>query len=55
MSKWFSANKLSQNPDVIKFITKNSQYSLNIGYNHKYIEEAVNSKFHGLEINNHLN
>jgi hypothetical protein len=42
-SKWFSANKLSLNlekTNVIKFITKNSQYPLNIGYNDKYIEEG---------------
>jgi hypothetical protein len=59
MSKWFSANKLSLNLDktnVIKFITKNSpQYLLNIGYNDKYIEEGINKKFLGLQIENHLN
>ena len=59
MSKWFSANKLSLNlekTNVIKFITKNSpQYPLNIGDNAKYIEEGVNTKFLGLQIDNHLN
>jgi hypothetical protein len=40
---------------VIKFITKNSpQYPLNIGYD-KYIEEGINTKFLGLQIDNHLN
>jgi hypothetical protein len=57
--KWFSANELSLNPDktnVIKFKTKNSpQYPLHIGYNDKYIEETVNTKFHGLQIDNRLN
>jgi hypothetical protein len=40
----------------MKFITENSsQYPLNIGYNDKYIEESVNTKFLGLQIDNHLN
>jgi hypothetical protein len=34
----------------MKFITKNSQYPLNIGYNDKYIEEGINTKFFGLQI-----
>jgi hypothetical protein len=59
MSKWFSTNKLSLNLDktnVIKFIMKNSpQYPVNIGYNDKYIEGAANTKFLGLQIDNHLN
>jgi hypothetical protein len=59
MSQWFSANKLSlylDKTNVIKFITKNSpQYRLNIGCNDNYIDEAVNGKFLGLEIDNHLN
>jgi hypothetical protein len=54
-----SANRLSLNLDktnVIKCITKNSpQYPLNIGYNDKYIEEGVNTKFLSLEIDSHLN
>jgi hypothetical protein len=58
MSKWFSANKVALNPDktnIIKFIPNNSpQYPLNIGFNDKYIEEAVNTKFLGLQIDNHL-
>jgi hypothetical protein len=59
MSKCFSANKLYLSlgeTNVIKFITKDSpQYPLDIGYNDKYIEEAVNTKFLGLQIDNHLN
>jgi hypothetical protein len=59
-TKFFiNANKLSLNLDktnVIKFIIKNlPQYPLNIGCNNKYIEEAVNTKFLGLRIDNHLN
>jgi hypothetical protein len=39
-----------------KIATKNSpQYPLNIGYNDKYIEERVTTKFLGLQIDNHLN
>jgi hypothetical protein len=53
MSKWFSAKLLPLNLDktnVIKFITKYSpQYPLNIGYNDKYREGAVNTKFHCLQ------
>jgi hypothetical protein len=59
MSKWFSADKLSLNLDktnATEFITKNSpQYPLNIGYNDKYIEQAVNTKFLGLQIDDYLN
>jgi hypothetical protein len=58
MSKLFSAHKLSLNlgkTNVIKFITKNSQYPLNIRHNDKYVEDAVNTKFIGLQIGNHLN
>jgi hypothetical protein len=37
-------------------IPKNSpQYPLNTGYNDKNTEEAINTKFHGLQIDNHLN
>jgi hypothetical protein len=38
-----------------KIYTKNSQYPLNIAYNGKYIEEGVNMKFLGLQIDSHLN
>jgi len=41
---------------VIKFITKNSSYfTLHIGYKDRYIEETVNTKFLGLQIDKHLN
>jgi hypothetical protein len=59
MSKWFSANKLSVNLDniIVKIFTiKNSpQYPFNITLDDKYIEEAINTKFHILQIDNHLN
>jgi hypothetical protein len=59
MSKWFAGNKLALNLDktnIIKFITNNSpQYALSIGYNGKYIQESVSTKFLGLQIDNHLN
>jgi hypothetical protein len=46
----------SRKTNAIKFTTINSpQYSLNIEYNDKYIEERVNTKFLGLQIANHLN
>jgi hypothetical protein len=58
MSKWFTANKLALNLDktnIIQLITNNSQqYALSIGYNEEYIEESVNTKFLGLQIDNHL-
>jgi hypothetical protein len=54
MNKLFPANKLSQNlekTNAIKFITKTSpQYPLKIGYIDKCTEEAVNTKFLGLQI-----
>jgi hypothetical protein len=59
MSKWFSANKQSLNlgkTNVIKFVTKtyHNIHTLHTEYNNKYIEEAVNTKFLGLQIANHL-
>jgi len=40
----------------MKFITKNSSHStLQIGYKEQYIEQTVNTKFLGLEIDNHIN
>jgi hypothetical protein len=40
---------------VLESYNKSSpQYPLNIGYNYKYIEEAVNTKFLGLQTDNHL-
>jgi len=42
--------------NIIKFITnKLPQYDLKIGYYEKYIEESINTKFLGLQIDNHLN
>jgi hypothetical protein len=41
---------------IIKFITKNSSHSISrIGYKNRYIEEMVNTKFLGLQIDKHLN
>jgi hypothetical protein len=57
--KWFAANKLVLNLDemnIMELITKNSSHStLCIGYEGKYIEEVVNTKFLGLQIDNNLN
>jgi hypothetical protein len=40
----------------MKFVTNNSPHCLmTIGYKDNYIEEAVNLKFLGLQLNNHLN
>jgi len=39
----------------MKLITKNSSHStLHIGYKEKHTEERVNTKFLGLQINNHI-
>jgi hypothetical protein len=59
MSKWFTPNKLVLNLDkisIIKFIiNKSPQYDLKIGYDEKYIEESINTKFFGLQIGDHMN
>jgi hypothetical protein len=59
MIKWFTANKMALNMDktnIIRFKTNNTpQYDLCIGYNEKYIKELENTKFLGLQIDNHLN
>ena len=40
----------------MKLITKNSSHStLHMGYKENYIEGMVNTKFLGLQIDNHLN
>jgi hypothetical protein len=55
MSKCLIFNKLVLNLDetnIIKFITV---CDLKIGYDDKYIEESINTKFLGLQIDNHLN
>jgi len=58
MIKLFADNKLVLNLDksnIMKFITKNSSHStLHIGYKEKYIEETVNTKCLGLQIDNHI-
>ena len=58
MTKWFAANNLILNLDRIKkmrSITKNSSHSiLHTGYKEKYIEETVNTKFLGLQTDNHI-
>jgi len=59
MIKLFAANKLVLNldkTDIMQFITKDTTHStLCIGYTEKYIEETVNTKFLGLQTDNHLN
>jgi hypothetical protein len=59
MSKCFTANRLALNLDktnIIQVITnKSPQNVLNIGYNGKYIEESVNMKFLGFQVDNYLN
>ena len=40
----------------MKLITNNSSHStLYIGYREKYVQEGVNTKFLGLQIDNHIN
>jgi hypothetical protein len=55
----FSANKLVLNLEktsIMKFVTNNSpHHSMTIGYEDKYIEEAVNLKFLVMQLDNHLN
>jgi hypothetical protein len=59
MGKWFAVNKLPLNLDktnTIKFITYHSpQFPIGIGYEDKYIEESVYTKFLGLQIDSHFN
>ena len=59
MIKWFADNNLVLNIDktnIMKFITKNSSHStLHIDYKEKYIEKMMNTKFFGLQIDNHIN
>jgi hypothetical protein len=56
--KLFAANNLVLNLDktnIMKFITKNSSYTtLHIGYKEKYMEDTVNTKFLGSQIENHI-
>jgi len=59
MIKWFVTNNLVLNlykKNIMKFLTKNSShFTLHIGYKEKYIKETENTKFHGLQIDNHIN
>jgi hypothetical protein len=59
VSKWFTSNKLVLNlckTIIIKFITnKSPQYNLKMSYDEKCIEESINTKFLGLQSDNHLN
>jgi hypothetical protein len=59
ISIWFSADKLALNLDktnITTFITKKSpQHTLSICYKEKHVEESVNTKVLGLQIDNHLN
>jgi len=59
MYDWFSTNKLVLNlekTNIMKFITINQPYcALTVSYRDKCIEEAVNLKFLGIQIDNHLN
>jgi len=59
MIKWFAANNLVLNLDkmnIMKFKTRNSEHStLHIGYKEEYREERENTKFIGLQIDNHIN
>jgi hypothetical protein len=59
MSKWFAANRLARILDktiIITFIVYNSpQHALNVGYKGKCVEDSVNTKFVGLQTDNHLN
>jgi hypothetical protein len=56
MIKWFAANNLVLNLDktnIMKFITKNSPHStFHISYKEDYVEETVNTKSLGLQIDN---
>jgi hypothetical protein len=59
MSEQFSVNKVALNlnkTNIIKFKTKNSpQHTLSVGYKERSMEETVNTKFLGLQIDKHLN
>jgi hypothetical protein len=53
MTKWLTVNKQVFSFDktkIIKSVTNNLlQCALRVGYNGKYIEEATNTKFLGLQ------
>jgi hypothetical protein len=56
--KWFTSNKFALNlneTNIIKFITnKLPQYDFKIRYDERYTEQSINTKFQGLQIDNHL-
>jgi len=58
MIEWFSANKLVLNLDKtnrMKFVKINQSYcALTLNYKDKCIQEAVNLKFVGIQIDSHL-
>jgi hypothetical protein len=56
MSKWFALAKNLDKTNIITFIVNNSpHHALNIDYNGKCIQESLNAKFLGLQIDNRLN
>ena len=59
MIKLYTVNNLVFNlnkTNIKKFITKNSAHStLHVGYKEKYTAETVNTKFLGLQTDNHIN
>jgi hypothetical protein len=59
MIEWFVANKLVLNLDktnIMKFLMNNSPHcALTVGCKDKCIEETVNTKFLGLQLDNRLN
>lgn len=58
MSTYFISNVLALNPDkinIIKVVPSNSpQHLINTEYNDKYIKWSENTKFFGLQIDNHV-
>jgi len=58
MIEWVSANKLVSNlkkTNIMKFVTTNQPYcALTVSYKNKCVEEAVNLKFLGIQIDIHL-
>ena len=54
MIKWFAANYLDKK-NIMKFKKNSSHFTLHIGYEEKYIEETMNTKFLGLHIDKHKN
>jgi len=59
MVEWFSANKLVLNlekTNIMKFVSINQPYcALTVSYKDMCVEEAVNLKFLGIQIDSHFN